>query len=178
MGLSIHYKGNISNYSLIDTLTEEVKDVAADLDWQYHLFDDKDLKGICFSPKDCEPVFLTFQPNGKLCSPVNLKYWEPNDPYFNTISTKTQFAGIDVHIALLKLLDYLRRKYFENFEMNDEGQYWDVWDEQILQQQFARYNYAMNAVAAALQDFKAIPGETALSLAERLEAWLNDKLDK
>ncbi|CAN5423911.1 hypothetical protein BH10BAC2_BH10BAC2_18800 [soil metagenome] len=160
----------------MDQLTEEVKDIAIDLEWQHFLFDDEDLKGICFSPEECEPVFLTFTTNNKLCSPVSIMYNQPGDPFYYTIFTKTQFAGIDVHITVLKLLYYLQQKYFADFELEDEGLYWNVWDEKILQQQFDKYNYALNIVTSALENFQSIPGETVLSLAERLEQWLKERL--
>ncbi len=38
MGLSIHYKARISNYSLIDELTSEVEDICKSLNWKYHIW--------------------------------------------------------------------------------------------------------------------------------------------
>jgi len=85
------------------------------------------------------------------------------------ISTKTQFAGSDTHISILKLLHYLKEKYFESFELNDEGYYWEKWDEKLLLSQFARYNFILDKVASALANVKMAAGETAESLADRIE---------
>jgi hypothetical protein len=91
------------------------------------------------------------------------------------ISVKTQFAGPDTHIAILKLIHYIKEKYFESFEMNDEGYYWEKWDEKILHFQFARYNFIFEKVTDALSDVKPVPGESAESLAGRIEDILKKK---
>jgi hypothetical protein len=198
MGLSIHYKGRISNYSLIDQLTNEVEDICKSLNWKYHIwvkenaandnahitnpgflnYSPEDLKGITVSPEECEPVALTFLPSGILCSPVKLMYNDPatNDLMIEVVSTKTQYAGPDTHIAVVNLLQYLKDKYFFDFELTDEGMYWETKDEKVLLSQFAKYNYALKTVAEALSDFKSVPGETVTSLADRLEAFLKKKL--
>src|SRR5258706_14932408 len=122
MGLSIHYSGKIKDTGLIPKLVDEVRDVCATLKWQYHLFDDELMKGICFSPENCEPLFITFSKTGELCSPILLQYdLHPA----TTISVKTQFAGLDIQKAVIKLLKHLKTKYFSEFELYDEGGYWE-----------------------------------------------------
>lgn len=118
---------------MIPQLTEEVQDVCVSLNWSCRLFDDKDFKGLCFSLPECEPVFLTFNNGPELACPVKWKYKiEP----VNVISTKTRYAGMEAHIALLKLLKHLKEKYCAVFEPDDEGGYWSTWDEAVLQKQF------------------------------------------
>ena len=92
------------------------------------------------------------------------------------IHVKTQFAGPDTHMALLKLLRYLKEKYFTELEVDDEGLYWESEDEKTLLSQFAKYNFTLKMLTEALSDFKAIPGETLNSLAERLEELLRKRL--
>ncbi|OLY90685.1 hypothetical protein SAMN05444008_101346 [Cnuella takakiae] len=36
--------------------TEELVDICTSLYWTYHLFNDHQFRGICFSPEGCEPV--------------------------------------------------------------------------------------------------------------------------
>ncbi len=197
MGLSIHYSGRIRNYNLVDELTAEVEDICKSLNWKHHIWEKKstandtahisnpnfinytpeDLKGITISPKECEPVDLTFFPSGILCSVVKLMYNNAatNDLMVEIISIKTQFAGPDTHIAVLNLLQYLKDKYFAVFELKDEGNYWETKDKKILLGRFAEYNFLLNAVAGALDNFKAAPGETPVSLADRLEEFLKKK---
>jgi hypothetical protein len=193
MGLSIHYQGNIKNYALIGALTAEVEDICHSLNWPFQVFDTEkselqpgetaekytphDVMGISFTPAESETVFLTFLPDGRLCSPLKLIYYDPatNDLMIEVIHTKTQYAGPDTHIAILKLLDYLSKKYFASFELNDEGGYWGTWDEAILLAQFARYNFIVDQMRTALSDVKLAPGESIETLAERIEEIIRKK---
>ena len=175
MGLSIHYSGTIKNARLIPNLVDEVKDICLTLQWNYHLFDDELVKGICFSPQDCEPLFFTFSKNGILCSPVLIQYGILSA---TTISVKTQFAGIEVHKTVIRLLKHLKANYFSEFELSDEGNYWESDDENILQQQFNSYEFAMNTVCEVLRGFKRKEGETVESMADRLERFLKERLGK
>jgi hypothetical protein len=177
----------------VEELIQEVEDICKSLDWKYHVwvrrnftkeigdtlnYTPEDLKGISISPEECEPVDLTFLPSGILCSVVKLIYNNPatNDLMIEVISTKTQFAGLDAHKAVVNLLRYLSEKYFSEFELSDEGMYWETKDEEKLRSQFDRYNFILDAVTEALTDFKSIPGETPMSLADRLEEFLIKKL--
>jgi hypothetical protein len=198
MGLSIHYRGQIRDYAHIEDLIIEVEDICKSLEWDYHIRKKKsnanneahlsnpdfinytieNLKGISFTPKECETVSIIFFPSGILCSPAKLIFNNPatNDLMVETVSVKTQYAGIDVHLTVLKLLQYLKDKYFSFFELNDEGMYWETKDIEVLKSQFARYDFIVNSMRDAIKDFKALPGETAESLADRLEALFRNKL--
>lgn len=180
MGLSIHYSGKIKDTALIPELVEELKDICISLHWKYHLFDDdpgsnREINGICFSPQESEPLFFTFSAEGVLVSPVLLQC--QIDPA-TTISVKTQYAVIEVHKAVIRLIRYLKEKYFTAFELSDEGGYWESNDEAVLQQQFDKYNFLLDMVCDALQDFKTKPGEPAESLADRLERFLRERLGR
>ena len=72
MGLSIHYSGNIISREMIDSLIEEVSDISKTLGWQSHAFNDEDIKGGSFATEKSEPVFLTFNPDGRILSPFNI----------------------------------------------------------------------------------------------------------
>ena len=187
MGLSIHYYGTIKDTDRIDELITEVADICESLSWKCHIIKEPNadqLNGICFYPEKCEPIFLTFLPGGRMCSPVNLMnrdIYEGNEldaELIYTTSTKTQFAGSDAHIAIIKLLRYLKEKYFSVFELNDEGMYWETMDEKVFLKQFARYEFLLDAVADALTGMKTVPGETRLSLADKIEKLLKDRFGK
>jgi hypothetical protein len=200
MGLSIHYRGQIRDYALVEDLVNECEDICRSLEWDYHIWnkescihDDahidnpdfiayvmEDLKGISILPKECEPVDLAFFASGKLCSTMKLRFNDAaiNDLMVEYVSCKTQYAGIDTHLTVLKLLQYLKDKYFSFFELSDEGMYWKKKDLEILKSQFARYDFIVYSVRNALSDFKAQPGETAESLADQLEELLKKKFGK
>jgi hypothetical protein len=181
MGLSIHYSGSIKDRSLLPQLGAEMKDICESLGWDYHYFeaDEKDpLEGVYFAPEECEPLFLTFTPEGRLLSPIShitreMLVEHGLDPeLIYTISTKTQYAGIDAHMAIIRLFRYLSKKYFSHFEMNDEGNYWETDDPEVLKNQFSAYERAIKSFADVLQGLERIPGESPDSLATRIEELL------
>jgi len=195
MGLSIHYKGRIRDYTAIDSLVAETADLCNSLDWPWQVFDtDKsllkpgdraeqyspyDVKGISFNPPGCETTFLTFLPDGILCSPLALIFYEPQDKesFIEVVHTKTQYAGPEVHVALIRLLRYLSEKYFESFHLDDEGYYWETNDKQVLKEQFAAYHVIFESLSHALENLKPVPGESAESLADRIEEILKEKFN-
>jgi hypothetical protein len=93
-------------------------------------------------------------------------------------STKTQYAGIDAHIAIIKLLKYLSAKYLKDFTLSDEGYYWETGDEKILSGRFEEYNALLNAVSDVFINMKSVPGETPESLVERIERILIEKFGR
>jgi len=163
----------------------EVVDVCKELSWAYHLIpgpnSDK-LTGIVFSPTGSEPICLTCLPDGRLCSPFNIMnkdLYEENEldaELIYTTSTKTQYAGMETHIAIIKLLKYLKEKYFSVFELIDEGGYWETMDEKILLGQFTTYETAINRLIEALGQIEPTETETAESIADRVERLLKEKL--
>lgn len=181
MGLSIHYSGYIRSKELTGRLIEEVKDISETLGWAPQIIDSDEIKGIGFAPKGSEPVFLTFDHNGRLLSPVNILAKDIYDDVqldkelIYTASTKTQYAGPDAHIAIIKLLKYISAKYLSGFELYDEGDYWETGDEKVLLNQFKNFNAAIDSFCKAIEDLPAVPGETAASLCERLENILKEK---
>lgn len=181
MGLSIHYSGYILNKKMLDPLIEEVADVAKTLGWASHTFDDEDIKGVSFAPEGSEPVFLTFNNEGRMLSPISIIC---KDIYDNieldkelmfTTSTKTQFAGMEAHIAIIDFLKHISKKYLKNFTMRDEGNYWETGDKKLLSEQFNMYEAAMDVFSEALKDIPTSPGENTESLVERLEKLLREK---
>lgn len=184
MGLSIHYSGTIHNKSLLPQLAAEMKDICESLGWDYHYFEADqadDLEGIYFAPDECEPLFLTFNAEGRLLSPISqitreLLVEHGLDPELvYTISSKTQFAGMDAHVAIIKLFRYLDKKYFSVFELKDEGLYWETGDKALLERKFREYTDALNFFVEALRDLNSLPGESAESLASRIEELLKKK---
>jgi len=181
MGLSIHYAGNITDKKMLDSLIEEVSDVSKTLGWTSHVFNDEDIKGVSFAPEKSEPVFLTFNPGGKILSPFNIICKEIYDDvtlkkeWIFTTSTKTQFAGIDAHIAIIDFLKHLSKKYLKDFTLIDEGNYWETGNKKVLREQFKKYNSALEAFSETLNEMPQIPGEKAESLADRLEKILKEK---
>ncbi len=179
MGLSIHYSGYVINKAMIIPLIEEVEDIGKALNWSTHIIDDEEIKGISFAPKGSEPVLLFFNADGRIVSLANLVGQLipeiDEETILFTASTKTQYAGADAHIAIIKFLKHLSKKYFRNFTLYDEGYYWETGDENILRKQFQNYQAAIDTFCESLKDFRSGSDETVESLADRLERFLKEK---
>jgi hypothetical protein len=67
--------------------------------------------------KDCSSLSFFFHVNGILRDPVQMaeETNENEDLPFNFV--KTQFASPEIHIIIIKLLRYLKGKYFQRFEV-------------------------------------------------------------
>jgi len=191
MGLTFHYQGTIKEIKRIATLTDEVRDICETMNWRYqtrefefnldpyvmqHIgYTDKSsvvLRGIMFCPHpESEWVYLYFTEKGQLASPVTLQFVDTQIEleFIFSAFTKTQFAGPEVHIAVLKLLDYLNKKYELSLQIIDEGEYWETKDEARLKCNFERNGLLIDMVAHALKGNKATPAMTPLGILKQIE---------
>ncbi|MEO8148647.1 MAG: hypothetical protein ABI723_13460 [Bacteroidia bacterium] len=178
MGLSFHYSGNFKKSESLPKMIEEVKEVAEANNWKYFLFEnDFDAKqlgskkytdniyGLCFTPPGCETVFMSFLSNGRLSSPMHLKFYGGSkeydeELYLYTQSVKTQYSSVEIHKIVIDLFRYISKKYFENFKLSDEGEYWETSDEKKLAYNFNRNLNLINSFADAFENSTAKPGET------------------
>lgn len=175
MGVTIHYRGQLTNRDAVYSMIEEVIDIAQTMGWQYHCMDeswsnppsahlesgdepgihivgDCGLKGIHFKPHErCEPVWLYFNAHGMLTSPfrVALDAEEGYPIRMPWISTKTQFGGIEIHITIVKILQYIKQKYLPNLEVEDEGGYWATGNVGELKKCFEAIEEGMQQVQQA-----------------------------
>jgi hypothetical protein len=186
MGLTIHYSGKFSRNASLSEMIEEVRDIAEIYNWDYHIFETEFPKdadkydyyedkvyGICFTPPECETVSLCFLSNRRMSSIANLKFFgnsedEAYKEYLYMLSTKTQFAGIDIHKLIIHLFKYLNEKYFEELKVIDEGYYWETGDEKILEQRFQEYNMLIDLVGSALENIPMKTTETFEEYFERI----------
>ena len=146
MGITIHFSGRLRHFDLIDKLAAEVADIAEILGWSYEKLDDNRLRGILVTfHKDCDTLALLADREGFLQFPV-----EPLDDASRYVFVKTQFAPIEVHIVIVKLLRHLKNRYFAELEVTDEGGYWETGDQGELVKRRCRLAAIMDRVAAAL----------------------------
>jgi len=78
------------------------------------------------------------------CDPLRLEF--DQDLYIQEF-VKTQFAGVRVHVKLVKILRVLE-DYFDTLEVNDEGEYWETNDEAGLSEHIRRCNEVIAEFAA------------------------------
>jgi len=178
MGLSFHYKGKLREPQSLKKMIEEVTDICKANKWEFAVFEDtfpnntftiepnKDkVYGIFFNPPKCESVDLTFLSNGRLCAAYNLELNKnleklEDDIYLYYLSVKTQYCGSGIHKFLIPIFDYLNKNYFEEFELTDEGQYWETRDEKLLEEIFDRYSNLINSFGSVLEHIPIIEGES------------------
>ncbi len=196
MGLSIHYNGRFNGNASLSEMIDEVKDVAEIYNWEYTIYKkdfpknsfgtdsyNNSIYGISFTPPESEPIFLCFLSNGRMSSPGNLKFFgnstdEMYKKYLYMLSTKTQYAGSDVHKLIIHFLKYLSKKYFQEFEVIDEGHYWETGDEKLLETTFKKYTDLINSFASALENIPMKSGETFEEYFGRILQIIHSKREK
>lgn len=194
MGVTIHYRGRLREPGSISALTDEVRDICLANDWHHQVYDlvmDEDiplsiirhvagrdqtgihLRGIYFRPhEESESVMLTFTPDGRLLPIISvlmgMAYPTLDDMFW--AHTKTQFAGAEIHAVICKLLRYLEKRYFTDWEVLDEAQYWESENVENLHHNFARSQQAIDAFQDALDTASPKEIESVEQLAARVEA--------
>ena len=160
MGITIHYKGTFHPKANLAAMIEEVKDIAEVNKWEYHIFEkefpaigsepkagERKKYGIYLTPPNCETITLTFRANGT------------TDGYH---FTKTQFAGSAMHIIVINLLRYISKKYFIDFEVEDEGDYWQTNDEVLLQKHMNNVGLMIKTMKQAFENIPKEKGEKVM----------------
>jgi len=203
MGITIHYRGQLKSPSLIDAFCRELQAIANLMEWEYTVLDEDyekptdarltwsengceitghlALKGISLDVhKGCQSVGFFFDLNGILRDPVQMASPLPEETVESIdlpfSSVKTQYAPPGIHITLIKLLRYLEKKYFQTFEVNDEGDYWKTGDEDLLKEKMKFLTHKMDTLAQALDDswLRAEPGDSDLDILVKIEKVLRE----
>jgi len=184
MGVTIHYKGKLNATELTEPFLEEIQDIAQSLDWPYTVINRKKedttpVQGMFIQPHP-KSEFLTFavDEKGHLRNAFLLQHFEDKDKstWFNHI--KTQFAPVEIHIAIIKLLRYLKDKYLGNLEVYDEGLFWETNDVQTLTKQINVLNDAMDQLEGILNSIPGESGDSAESIADKIEKIIRDRMNK
>ncbi len=184
MGLTIHYSGKLRNPANLPALIEEAIDISESMHWPYEVIErlsDVPVNGILIAPEGSEPLWLTFHEAGFMCNPILYSYVRdaegveiPEDAE-QWLFTKTQYAGVDAHMAMIKLMRHLSQKYFEKFELHDESQFWETDDVAVCRARFGEYDRMMGMVGDALDSINIDPTETPESIAEKIEKVLSEQ---
>ena len=195
MGVTIHYRGRLDDISLLESLRDELADIAETLGWPSATLDDDwseppdaslgsggvisghlGLRGITISPHPgSESLDLFFDREGTIRSPMTVLMLLDGTltPETACESIKTQFANADSHIWVIGLLKYLKKKYISDLEVNDEGHYWETGERDKLEQTIAFLNGKIEDVASALEsealgDLKELSAEDIAARIEKL----------
>ena len=186
MGLCIYYSGSFRNPALLPEMIEELKDISEEFKWNYHVYEtefppdgfgkaeyNQKTYGISLSPPECEPLWFSFLSNGRMSNFLHLEMWGESESgeernFLYSLVTKTQYAGIEVHKVIIHLFRHISEKYFTDFEMFDEGGYWESNDVKILEENFRKYNYLIDSFAFALENSPKNVGENLEDYLKRM----------
>jgi hypothetical protein len=202
MGVTIHYRGTIDDKTMVGKLADEMEDFAHSLDWETERWNEDwskpntarispgkrvvrtvghaPLHGITLYPHEhCEPLWLTFDPTGSLVNIVGMAMLAQKEGKTDEswTSTKTQFAPIETHIAIVKLLQYVKRRYVANLEVYDDGGYWGSGDVHELQRRIDSINRGLDILESALSANHSLLSAAKYpeELAEAIERIIRDK---
>lgn len=205
MGITIHYRGTIDRIKDVAQLSEEITEFAEVLEWDlrqwkenWHLPNSAAIKrsqnglalsghvpirGISLFPDpNCEPLFLTFRKDGTLASSMNMVMMadEEVDSDGLWLSTKTQFASVEIHIAIIKLLRFIKTKYISDLEVYDDGGYWESGDIAKLKERFQRIGAAIDSFPGTLNLIpqKELKNKTPEEIADFIEDIIKKKFGK
>jgi len=137
MGITIHYKGTIDKVDKIESFVKEMSDISEEMGWTYNIINDKEkhLTGIIIKPHEkSESLSFLFDPDGRIRNFTCLLFDDIDDEVSNIAFLKTQYAPLDIHIAVIKLLKYVKSKYISDLYVFDEADYWETMDENILRE--------------------------------------------
>jgi hypothetical protein len=203
MGITIHYRGQLKSPTLIETFCREIQAIANLMEWECTVLDEDfekptdarltwnekgceitgylALKGISLDVhRGCQSVGFFFDLNGILRDPVQMASPLPGETVESIelpfSSVKTQYASPGIHITLVKLLKYLEKKYFQTFEVIDEGDYWKTGDEDALEEKMKFLTHKMDTLAQTLDEswLKAEPGDSDLDILVKIEKVLRE----
>jgi hypothetical protein len=147
MGVTIHFEGQVKDEAAYLALLKVATAFASRHHWPVQRIDLKEVtllrvrdeqdwdysgpvKGIVIHPhEDCDPVRLEFD----------------RDLYMQEF-TKTQFAGAQIHLQVLELLSTIEL-FFRELKIEDEGEYWETKDLQLLE---SHIEWSRSAIEAQL----------------------------
>jgi len=176
MGVTIHYKGKLNSADNIDSFCEEMEDIAKSMGWKHTVIDKFDkndktpVKGIIIRPHEkSESLQLITDQQGNLRNVFAFEFAGEDSEltYMNFI--KTQFAPVEIHIAVIKLLKYIQQKYISNLDVYDEGDYWQTGDEKILKEKIDFLNGAINQLSEVLNSIEFEKDSSPESIADKIE---------
>lgn len=177
MGVTIHYNGKLDNPRVLDDLLITAKRFCREHNWKFHEIDDRIIgkverwipsddeeirtqtsriddrqRGLLIHPHpESETVWLTFNQAGELCfylpESESGHYWENK-----LLFTKTQFAPLDVHMAICDLLHLIQDKHFPSLQFSDEGEYFETRDLKRLAEKISFLNNVMDRLEQKLSE--------------------------
>ncbi|HEY6167604.1 MAG TPA: hypothetical protein VI454_06165 [Verrucomicrobiae bacterium] len=139
-GVTIHYEGTAASPSAVAKIIEVVTAAAKKNKWTIEDTSAKRgrlLRVIDEKNKDYEgKVTGVVIRIGGNCEPLHFQF---GDDLFMQDFVKTQFAGADVHIQIVEMLESIR-PFVKQLTVGDEGEFWGKRDRAILEGHIQKIN--------------------------------------
>ena len=204
MGVSIHYRGKLSDLTKVEVLCDELVLIADKMNWSYTRLDvgwsklaDATIeatgrglriigplptKGIALTiNQKCESLRFIFDVEGNLCDPIRLTLISQGilKPEQVWIAVKTQFAGSETHIWIVGLLKYIQKHYLPRLQVRDEGEFWETGNYELLERKMNLINDRIDIISSELSRITGNHLEklSADDLASVIEALIRNKLN-
>jgi len=178
MGLTICYRGTLRNPNDFKSMVEDVNDICLEIGWWHmpiHRSNIMPMQGVLIMPTDGDPIWLTFLLNGMLYNPEHFIYTLHaekeciDEKKHQWIFTNTQHAGMDTHMAIIKFFRYLKMKYFDQFDLRDESQYWETDNELVCLIRFDEHKDDPDQYSGMIsEDIRMYNLESAAELMDQL----------
>ena len=160
MGVTISYRGSLADIERVEDFEDRVLDLALEIGGQARVWrsvhDDDPRRVVRGIMLDLYPgqetTSLLISPEGWL---INL--FEMEDAEKGRIAeppwcfVKTQFGSVEGHAALVEMLAALKREFFPDLEVNDEGGYWETRDLAALRHKMEYVQSAIDGLGDALR---------------------------
>jgi hypothetical protein len=148
MGVTVHFEGRLKSPQAFSSLLLHVEEIGYAETLLTERFENSHAKlgrvrderpcdyvgptkGIVlYLHEDCEPLRLEFDRE------LYVQEW-----------VKTQFAGVDTHIRLIQILRDIAR-FFQTLSVNDEAEYWESENREVLAEHIRRCNEVIAEFAA------------------------------
>lgn len=180
MGVTVSYRGRIADLQRIEDLEDRVLDLALETGGEARIWrsiaDDNPQRMVRGLILDLVPgqetTSLLVSPEGWLIPLTEIEAAE-KEPLEELpwCFVKTQFGSIEGHVALVELLTALKKEFVPDLEVVDECGYWEHRDVNILAQNLAKAQAAINGISKGLQRYGLSPeaAEDPKILAARIE---------
>lgn len=148
MGVTIHYEGTLCGEHVLSSVFAQVRSTSSRLSWP--LIDISAESAVLervINDEDCDyhgrVRGLRLQPH-EFSEPLHIAF---GDDLFMQDFCKTQFAGVDTHIAVVELLRAIAPS-FSDLSVYDEGEFWETGDKDLLRHHFTRSEELLAEFAA------------------------------
>jgi hypothetical protein len=145
-GVTINYEGQIKKKYNVNQIIEKAKEISSENKWKFKTYENKDTLSSWWIG-DNETKYrsalrgIIIQPDS-LCEPLNIIV---DDSSRMQDFIKTQFAGPEIHVKVIKLLEALK-PFFDKFKIEDEGGYVPFHNQKKLEENM---NKSMKMIQAA-----------------------------